>query len=450
MITNLRFQHFKSWNDTGELRFAPLTGFFGSNSSGKTAILRFLLMLKQTVDSNDRQLFLELNGAYAELGSFEEVIFNNDINSELSFQMGLDFVQKNNNFFHIMMLFVRLGSELSLVNQINIKSSLIFDKNSIMLNKLLYTFGFPNGELGSFSFEKNTDDDKYIYRSWLMESDRNTPEVKDIVLPKSKFYHFPYELLDKIPDLFAIYELPQIFEEQFRDIQYLGPIRHDPQRFYQWTGENRSLGNRGEHAVLVLLADQKRDPEARLAKKVAIWLKQLGLIADFRLHQIAPNVDLHEVRVKIKPNAAEVLLTDVGFGVAQILPVLVLCASAKPGSTIILEQPEIHLHPAVQSNLADILIETIKRGVQIVLESHSEHLLHRLQRRIAEEVLSNTDTALYFCDMDDTGTSHAVPLDVDQYGNIRNWPKDFFGDEMADLAALSRETIRRKKAEAGR
>ncbi|WP_110514045.1 AAA family ATPase [Herpetosiphon llansteffanensis] len=269
----------------------------------------------------------------------------------------------------------------------------------------------------------------------------------------NKFYNIPFNILNPSEDQKSfsdILNFIKIFEEQFRDVQYLGPIRHDPRRFYQWTGEIRSLGNRGEHAILVLLADQKRDPEARLAKQVAIWLQQLGLIADFRLHQIAPNVDLHEVRVKIKPNAAEVLLTDVGFGVAQILPVLVLCASAKPGSTIILEQPEIHLHPAVQSNLADVLIETIKRGVQIVLESHSEHLLHRLQRRIAEEVLSNTDTALYFCDMDDTGTSHAVPLDVDKYGNIRNWPKDFFGDEMADLAALSRETIRRKKAEAGR
>ncbi|MFD3162432.1 DUF3696 domain-containing protein [Herpetosiphon sp. NSE202] len=437
MITNLRFQHFKSWNDTGELRFAPLTGFFGSNSSGKTAILRFLLMLKQTVESNDQQLVLNLNGGYVELGSFEDVIYQHNVEQKLDFDISMDIENLQVNFSEIF--------------GINLESAIRYKNESPSITRNIYTF-----------FKK----DKSVYQNYeIVEFDENytyTDKQENILIEKkkpyftSKFYTLPHDFVHpsilsagKI-SIIALQYFIQNFEEHFRDMQYLGPIREDPKRFYQWTGEIRSLGNRGEHAVLVLLADQKRYSESRLAKQVAIWLKQLGLIADFRLHQIAPNVDLHEVRVKIKPNAAEVLLTDVGFGVAQILPVLVLCASAKPGSTIILEQPEIYLHPAVQSNLADILIETIKRGVQIVLESHSEHLLHRLQRRIAEEVLSNTDTALYFCDMDDTGTSHAVPLDVDQYGNIRNWPKDFFGDEMADLAALSRETIRRKKAEAGR
>ncbi|MCA0353400.1 MAG: DUF3696 domain-containing protein [Chloroflexi bacterium] len=437
MITNLRFQHFKSWNDTGELRFAPLTGFFGSNSSGKTAILRFLLMLKQTVESNDQQLVLNLNGGYVELGSFEDVIYQKNLDQKLDFDISMNIHTQQIHFTEIF--------------EINLESAMRYKNESPSITRNIYTF-----------LKK----DKSVYRNYKVvefeETYTYTDSETNIVIEKgnpyfaSKFYTLPHDFWNPTSLLAGKINMPellyfiQIFEEQFRDVQYLGPIREDPKRFYQWTGEIRSLGNRGEHAVLVLLADQKRDSETRLAKQVASWLKDLGLIADFRLQQIAPNVDLHEVRVKIKSNAAEVLLTDVGFGVAQILPVLVLCASAKHGSTIILEQPEIHLHPVVQSNLADILIETIKRGVQIVLESHSEHLLHRLQRRIAEEKLSNTDTALYFCDMDDTGTSHAVPLDVDKYGNIRNWPKDFFGDEMADLAALSRETIRRKKAEAGR
>ena len=99
-----------------------------------------------------------------------------------------------------------------------------------------------------------------------------------------------------------------------------------------------------------------------------------------------------------------VLLTDVGFGISQVLPVLVLLAYANHGDTIILEQPEIHLHPAVQSGLADIIIETAQmRDIQVIVESHSEHLLTRLQRRIAEKDLPRgitirpDDVSIYFC-----------------------------------------------------
>ena len=80
----------------------------------------------------------------------------------------------------------------------------------------------------------------------------------------------------------------------------------------------------------------------------------------------------------------DVRLTDVGFGVSQVLPVLILCSYAPEGSILILEHPEAHLHPKVQSELADVLIDVVKnRNVQIILESHSEHLLLRLMRRIA-------------------------------------------------------------------
>jgi len=103
----------------------------------------------------------------------------------------------------------------------------------------------------------------------------------------------------------------------------------------------------------------------------------------------------------------------------------------------LLEQPEIHLHPSVQADLADVFIEVAKtRNLQIILESHSEHLLRRLQRLIAEEQMASDQVALYFCEMKD-GASSLTTLQLDEYGNINNWPKDFFGDEMGDLVALT-------------
>jgi predicted ATPase len=170
----------------------------------------------------------------------------------------------------------------------------------------------------------------------------------------------------------------------------------------------------------------------------------MRLIDSFRVVKIAEDRELYEVRVRTSPAAPEVLLTDVGFGVSQILPVLVLCYYAPPQSIIILEQPDIHLHPSVQGHLADVLIDVVKnRYVQVILESHSEHLLRRLQRRIAEETLHPQDAALYFCEMKD-GESAARKLEIGDDGLITNWPKDFFGDEMGELAAITEAAMKHR------
>jgi len=111
-----------------------------------------------------------------------------------------------------------------------------------------------------------------------------------------------------------------------------------------------------------------------------------------------------------------------------------------------LEQPEIHLHPSVQAGLADVFIDAVKRRkVQIIFESHSEHLLRRLQRRVAEGDVAPESTALYFCQMND-GQSELTPLTVDLLGSIENWPKDFFGDEFGEMAAMTTAAMKRKKA----
>lgn len=180
----------------------------------------------------------------------------------------------------------------------------------------------------------------------------------------------------------------------------------------------------------------------------------MGLIHDFAVKPVAQGRKEYEVRVRTGQQSAEVLLTDVGFGVSQVLPVIVECFYVPRRSIVILEQPEIHLHPAVQAELADLFIAAVRareagddRNVQFIIESHSEHFLRRLQRRIAEEELAKKDAALYFVHTE--GPSARIEeLDVDDYGNIRNWPENFFGDEMADLVARSEAQARRMESPA--
>ena len=250
--------------------------------------------------------------------------------------------------------------------------------------------------------------------------------------------------------------LSSAFENLFSRIRYLGPLREYPQHHYIWEGDHpKGVGQHGEKAISALLSG--RVQLLSIDEQILKRLQRLELIDSYDLHPVLPPTPPasggiqggekdYEFLVKQYKGGPDVRLTDVGFGVSQVLPVLISCYSAPEGSILILEQPEAHLHPKVQSELADVLIDVVKnRKVQIILESHSEHLLLRLMRRIAEEGISADDTALYFCQIND-GTSKIERLRVDEYGNISNWPQDFFGDEMGDLVEKTKAEMKRRKA----
>jgi len=283
---------------------------------------------------------------------------------------------------------------------------------------------------------------------------RNSGRVWDLPAPV-KFHGFPDQVYAYYQNAGFLSELQLAFENLLSRVFYLGPLRDYTRRRYDWTGsEPADMARRAERVVDALLAARERganiSPGYRktrltLEQRVASWLKNLGLIHSFSVEPVAKDTSIYRVWVQKTPSSAKVLITDVGFGVSQILPVLVLCYYVPEGSIILLEQPEIHLHPSVQSGLADVLIDTVKRrNVQIVVESHSEHLLRRLQRRIADQTIEPEKMALYFCEAESDG-SKLVPLNVDIFGNIMNWPKSFFGDEFGEMAAITKAAMERKK-----
>lgn len=218
----------------------------------------------------------------------------------------------------------------------------------------------------------------------------------------------------------------------------------------------------GESTIAAILAAQNegrklnRGPgmhRQSFAEFVAAWLKDLGVIHSFVVKPVAEGRKEYEVLVKTHAKAPEVKITDVGFGVSQVLPVLVEAFYCPSNSTVWMEQPEIHLHPQVQAELADVFISATRsredgnpRNVQLIIESHSEHFLNRLQRRVAEGVLSPEDVAIYFCKRAGAATE-LEPLNVNLYGDIENWPDNFFGDEMADLTARTIAAMRLKQQE---
>ena len=276
-----------------------------------------------------------------------------------------------------------------------------------------------------------------------------------------KFYEFPYwvtrERMVSSSGPGVHFELAFSFERLMDRLHYLGPLRANPNRVYARAGAQPvDMGPAGQFVVDALLSAKEQDMYvqigqgdfernfARVDVHVANWLKRLGMVYDFRLEPLAEGRQLYEVKVRKTPTSPEVLLTDVGFGVSQILPVLTLCYYLPSGSTIIFDQPDIHLHPSVQAGLADVFIDAyLHNNVQILFESHSEHLLRRLQRRVAEEVVDDDEVAIYFCSSNDGGDSSLSELRLDEFGNIANWPKDFFGDQFGEIAAMADAALQR-------
>ncbi len=449
MLTSLSLTSFKSWECIEKMRLAPITGLFGTNSSGKSSILQFLLMLKQTADSADRGLVLHLGDdkSPASLGTFSDLVSKHDASGGVSIDIKWrvekaisikDPDRRSASLFE--------SNDLSFAAKIDSNGG-----GKLAVHSLVYGLGGA-----SFMMTRKEGKSEYALAASAAGFKFKRHQQRAWPLPAPvKFYGFPDEVRAYFQNAGFLSTLELAFEKMLRNVYYLGPLRDFPRREYTWAGgDPADMGRRGENAVAALLAARERGldisrgrgkPKWTLEEYVAFWLKELGLISDFRVEEISKGTNLYRVWVRRGPGATEVLITDVGFGVSQVLPVLVLSYYAPAGSTILLEQPEIHLHPSVQSRLADVFIDAMNvRNTQFIIESHSEHLLRRLQRRIAEGAsIQKERTALYFCDVDGA-RSTLTSLDVDLYGSIKNWPRDFFGNEMEDIAAMSHAAMNRR------
>lgn len=446
MLTELSISNFKAWKDTGKVRLAPITVFFGSNSAGKTSLLQFLLMLRQTAESPDRHRVLHPGdrNTPVEVGTFRELIFEHDLSNEIEFSLAWGLPKP-------MVVEDPLAQEAIIGSQIRFSANIASDAKGAQQQVRKFQYLLANGA-ASLAVEMKPLESggalKYELSAQGYTLVRNQGRPWKLP-PPIRFYAFPDEVGAYYQNAGFTSDLALELEKQLKRLQYLGPLRIYPERSYIWSGEvPEHVGWRGERAVEAMLAAATRQISPGYKRKaqpfqavVARWLQDLGLLESFEVRPIAAHRKEYEVMVRAGEAKESVNLSDVGFGVSQVLPVVVQCFYANPHTTIILEQPEIHLHPRVQTALADLFIEAIQsreeghdRSIQLIIESHSEHFLRRLQRRVAEQTLNPNDVALYFCHSGDRGAVLS-PLEVDLYGEILNWPEDFFGDEMGELAA---------------
>lgn len=456
MLTELRLENFKAWRDTGPMRLAPLTVIFGTNSSGKSSVGHLLLALKQTMLLTDRKRSLHLgdDNSLIDLGTFEDCIYYHDLSSPLDVSLRWkprgDLVLKD----------ILDSAATFKGDEITLRSEIVASKTEQPeTRRFTYTL-HQQGE-GVLSAHHGRDNGKaYLEcnplrlvfaqgRKWSLE-------------PPEKFYRFSDKTLSRYQNAHFLTDFVLETEQMLENFYHLGPLRSPPKRVYPWSGDTPpDVGAEGELTIPALLAatQQERKLNRGPSQKyqlfgsfIANWLKDLGVIDKFKVEPIAAGRKEYEVLIQVHSAAPWVKLTDVGFGISQILPALVQAFYAPPGSVLWMEQPEIHLHPRVQANLADVFISAIQarengenRNTQLIIESHSEHFLNRLQRRIAEGELGPSDVAIYFVSQK-KGQAHLEPLTLNEYGDIENWPDDFFGDDMEDITQRALAAAKKRQA----
>lgn len=452
MINNLRIKNFKAWQDSGPIRLAPLTLLFGTNSAGKSSIPQLLLLLRQTIESRDRERVLNLGdkSSLVDLGTYSDIIFLHDLERILEFE--IDWEMRED-----IEIEDPLSGDAWSSTKMAFSAAIKADRHSQpIVEKMTYRVGETDQNPLFIGMQRRLKEAKYDLKAKPYHAVRQAGRAWPLPAPYN-FHGFPDEAVAYYQNTGFVSDLTLRLQEMMKSILHVGPLREPPNRFYIWSGEQHlHVGQRGERAVEAILASRDRrfnwKPKQHLRSLealVAERLRKMGLIHSFEVSPIAEHRKEYEVLVQTQAKLPKVKLTDVGFGVSQVLPVLVECLCVPAGSVVIFEQPEIHLHPKVQADLADVFVDAIharednkERNVQFIVESHSEHFLRRLQRRIAEESLQPNDAALYFVHTDKS-QARIEELDVDFFGNIRNWPENFFGDEMEDLVARAEAQAKR-------
>ena len=406
-ITQLAVSGFKSIAEECEIDIRPLTILAGANSSGKSSIMQPLLMLKQTLEVPYDPGPLLIDGPNVQFTSAVQF---------LSKLIG----EKEADCFHI---------------------QIETDKSHSMRTT------FRNRQSGIELAEMTTEGKSEANRPWppnmTLYPDMPIEEIKllDDQDPVSKDFDVVRRsrcfLRLESQDGYRSLDLTANLESNIFDSIHLPRLRGNLERTYKLTSTGPRYPGTFENYVASIIHEWQETTDKRL-ETLANALHTLGLTDRVGTEKIDDTGI--ELRVDRFPYDSTgkldmVNIVDVGIGVSQVLPVLVALIGAEPGQLVYIEQPELHLHPSAQVELAHMLADAAQRGVRIVAETHSALLLLRVQTLVAEGCLSPDLVKLHWFTRDKNGTTQVNSADLDEAGAYGDWPEDF---DDVDLGAQSR------------
>lgn len=443
---DLAWSGFRGFRHRVNIRLPRFTLLIGRNNVGKSSAYAPLLMLRQTLDARSPETALLSRGDLVDVGPFRDYVSDHDVDRSVTFRVGLPshprvalldranplrlgavevtFKSEDGQTAYLARQRIEDPTGAALVSRSREHPDSAFTVTSTLLPTA--NQGRPTREMTALRTALRQEQPRgFLFAGYgALILPRSIREDKERWAKVQDWYQASYDLYD------VQRHTNDLVERFLFGLSYVGPLRSLPLRTYRLAPEAPlEVGGTGEFAPEVLYRLQHQEA----GEIVDSWLAKLGY---GQLH-FEPLSDEY-FQVQLEWNQRRVNIADSGVGLSQVLPLLVQASLAASGDTVIAQQPEIHLNPAQQSIVTDFLIERAAADVRVVVESHSEHVLLRLRRRIAEGTIDAADVAVYFVD-NVGGQTRMGKLPLGEAGQIERdeWPNGFFEEQLNDSFALA-------------
>ena len=442
-ITSISVQGFKSIAEETGIEVRPLTILAGANSSGKSSIMQPLLLLKQTLEASYDPGPLLLNGPNAKFTSVNQFISrlqNHPDGQTFSVAIGHERYQTHKIAFVLTEeQTLEIGEMITSEGRRSLK--LMPNQKADDLEKAISKFvpkkttmpRLPKGLLWAVYRDR-------CFLGITILARKHTGESVFAGVAESEVIP---TILSAVFSSLVFRALSSILSSPHQELQrmiHVPGLRGNPERVYKRTATGPYFPGTFENYVATIIAHWQANNDVRL-KTLSELLNDLGLT--WKVSATAVDDTQIELRVgrhlkparffeKLRSRPEDLVsVADVGFGVSQVLPVLVALLIAEPGQLVYLEQPELHLHPRAQCQLGRILADAAKRGVKLIVETHSSLVLRSLQTIVAQRTLNPDLVKLHWFSRNDDGVTSIRSADLDENGAFGEWPEDFGEVEMA-------------------
>lgn len=450
----LTVEGFKSIKKVKEFEFMPFTVLAGINSSGKSSLIQILLLLKQTLSSKD---ILSVKGPYVYADSIKDLLYWKE-GGELKIAISAKVDEMSHQAGE------RFSSLLGRDAQMKTVSS-------------SFTF-YVNGKVKLTQLTLNVDGEQETSYSWKLTEAKDVTDAYELqakqvstgmrvqTLPSKKYipqfenfiplYFEEYGSRDastmdvKMFKSVAAEALLYYLHEVMDSIYYIKALRVEPdlKKSYN-TAVNRAYIDSDGQNLQFVYNEKKNEPvrgKETLNEALVRWLgKELDLSHDIDIHQ--DEEKFYHTLLQMQ-KGLDVDLCQVGFGVSQVLPILVQGLLTPKGGTLIVEDPEVHMHPRVQAGLVDFFIEMIQDGKDVIIETHSDHFVTRIRRRVAEKQLDPQVVNLCFVSRNQESGSLYQTIDVKAQGVLQApLPEGFLDVQDDDFRAILRAKLENTKIE---
>jgi AAA ATPase domain/Protein of unknown function (DUF3696) len=456
---HVRWTNFRGYKSSPMIELPGLTLLIGRNNVGKTSVYAPLLLLRQTLDAKNADTALLLRGDLMDFGNYEDIVTDHEAAAQIAFYLDLAAppvhappasVERAKpqalevTFAHSEEHPARLVRSIAFDSRDRpiVTRSILANGSFRVSSPLLPSrkqIGRPPRELTELRRAIQSEKPEgFLFSGFaglrLPDSYR---QDRDRWARVQDWYK-------AMSDLYEVYlYLNHYITRALTRISYIGPLRSSPRRSYLVSAEPPlDVGRDGEFAAEVLY-QSGIGQNAEVLGAANSWLERLGY---GNLNFVAHG-DYFQVFVRKSGENIDINIADCGMGLSQLLPLLVQGCVMRPGDTLIAQQPEIHLNPAQQDIMTDFLMSLVEAGRRVIVETHSEHILGRMRRRVAEgDTLDADDIAIYFCESANQRSSlRRIPMGG--LGDIshRDWPTGFFNEQLENSMELALAQSRRRR-----